>query len=103
MEEQEFNEAVLAYFILSHEGEMTEKRLDACCERYLKRHFDVEVNFEVNDALGKLVREKIVFQTGDQYRAASLEEATRQLDCNWDRFFSYSGIGSAESTGTDEA
>ena len=103
LEEQEFNEAVLAYFILSHEGEMTEKRLDACCERYLKRHFDVEVNFEVNDALGKLVREKIVFQTGDQYRAASLEEATRQLDCNWDSFFSYSGIGSAESTGTDEA
>lgn len=102
LEEQEFNEAVLAYFILSHEGEMTEKRLDACCERYLKRHFDVEVNFEVNDALGKLVREKIVFQTGDQYRAASLEEATRQLDCNWDSFFSYSGIGSAESTSTDE-
>jgi hypothetical protein len=87
LEEQEFNEAVLAYFILSHDGEMTQNKLDACCERYLKQHFDVEVNFEVNDALAKLVREKIVDRTGDRYRAAPLQEAIRQLDCNWDNFF----------------
>jgi len=87
LEEQEFNEAVLAYFCLSQDGETTQKKLDACCERYLKQHFDVEVNFEVNDALAKLVRKKIVDRTGDRYRAAPLEEAIRQLDCNWDNFF----------------
>ena len=87
LEEQEFNEAVLAYFILSHDGEMTQKKLDACCERYLKQHFEVEVNFEVRDALAKLVREKIVDRTGDRYRAAPLEKAIRQLDSNWNNFF----------------
>ena len=87
LEEQEFNEAVLAYFCLSQDGETTQKKLDACCERYLKQHFDVEVNFEVNDALAKLVRQKIVDRTGDCYRAAPLEEAIRQLNRNWDSFF----------------
>ena len=87
LEEQEFNEAVLAYFCLLQDGEMTQKKLDACCERYLEQHFDVEVNFEVYDAIAKLVRERIVDRTGDRYRAVPLEEAIRRLNCNWDSFF----------------
>lgn len=91
LEAQEFNEAVLAYFFLLQDGEMSQNQLDGCCERFLHQHFDVEVNFEVHDALGKLVREKIVDQTGDSFRAAPLKEALKQLDFNWDNLFKYHG------------
>ena len=92
LEAQEFNEAVLAYFCLLQDGEMKQDQLDACCKRFLHQHFDVEVNFEVHDALAKLVREKIVDQTGDGYRALPLSEALKQLDYNWDNLFKYHGV-----------
>jgi hypothetical protein len=92
LEAQEFNEAVLAYFCLLQGGEMKQDQLDSCCERFLQQHFDVEVNFEVHDALGKLVREKLVDQTGDSYRALPLAEALKQLDSNWDNLFKYHGV-----------
>ena len=98
LEEQEFNEAVLAYFILLQDGEKTPQELDACCERYLKQHLNVEVNFEVRDALAKLVRQKIVTRTDDRYCAEPLEEAIKQLDHNWDNFFSYDEIGACPSS-----
>ncbi|MBT6496332.1 MAG: DUF3754 domain-containing protein, partial [Planctomycetaceae bacterium] len=67
-------------------------QLDSCCERFLQQHFNEEVNFEVHDALAKLVREKIVNQTGDGYRALPIAKALKQLDSNWDNLFKYHGV-----------
>ncbi|MBT4864328.1 MAG: DUF3754 domain-containing protein [Planctomycetaceae bacterium] len=92
LEAQEFNEAVLAYFCLLQDGEMKQDQLDSCCERFLQQHFNEEVNFEVHDALAKLVREKIVNQTGDGYRALPIAKALKQLDSNWDNLFKYHGV-----------
>ncbi|MEE2788564.1 MAG: DUF3754 domain-containing protein [Myxococcota bacterium] len=65
-EEQEVKEALLAYcFLLSESAEnYDEARLDARIEAWLSERFQVEVDFEVDDALGKL-RDLELLMTGD--------------------------------------
>jgi hypothetical protein len=89
LEEQEFKEAVLGYSILLREGEMTKADLDARCERWLADHMGLKVDFEIEDALAKLVRDDLVIQKGDRYAARPLSEALGHLDGKWDDFFRY--------------
>ncbi len=89
LEDQEFKEAALAYFMLWREGAMTESQLDARCERFLQSKFDVEVDFEVDDAVGKLLREGLLTEADGQYSVCPLDEALRRMDEKWDNFFQY--------------
>src|SRR5207244_2911284 len=92
--EQECREALLAYFLLwrdaGPEG-WNEQTLDSAAETWLKEKIGLDVDFEVDDALAKLVRLKIVEQpsSGDRYTAASLEVALQRLDETWDNYFTY--------------
>jgi len=94
LEEQEFKEAVLAYALLLERGPLSIGDLDACCERFLLDEFGVEVDFEVHDALEKLVRENLVEREGDRYRACELPTALERLDEKWDNYFKYNSVGS---------
>jgi hypothetical protein len=91
LEEQEFKEAVLGYCFLSQAetSGMSENDLDECCEKFLKDEFGAEVNFEVKDALDKLLRDQLVTQSADQYSAVPLSEALRRLDHKWDNYFQF--------------
>jgi len=89
LEEQEFKEAVLAYYFLWREGPATMKELDRKCEQFIKDQFDVEVDFEVDDALDKLVAEKLVTESDGLYHPVSLLEACEILDEKWDTYFLY--------------
>ncbi|GIW82773.1 MAG: hypothetical protein KatS3mg105_4580 [Gemmatales bacterium] len=89
LEEQEFKEAVLAYYMLLRKGACSEKELDAHCEEFLHEHFGVKVDFEADDALAKLERDHLVEFADSQYRAIGLEEALRRLDEKWDNYFAY--------------
>ncbi|MBK06671.1 MAG: hypothetical protein CL920_23525 [Deltaproteobacteria bacterium] len=99
IEEQEFKESVLAYYMLWLQDEpMTEKELDAAIEEFLSQYFDdLEVDFEVDDALNK-----IVFREGERddhhlpiveelningelhYKALPIEEALEIMDAKWE-------------------
>lgn len=103
LEEQEFKEAVLVYFVLWNEGKaMSEEEIDGKAELFLQQHFDgIEIDFEVDDALDKvIVREDDsrkhlpivdVIQTaqGILYKAKPIEEALRVMDEKWDNFYEY--------------
>jgi hypothetical protein len=116
IEDQEFNEAFLAYMILSIEGrEMTAQELDQCIEKALLDHFQgVEINFEIDDALDKialnegesleekqqnhhcflhLVNSRLVVQNDGSmstfYAAKPISEALHYMDHQWDHFFHY--------------
>ena len=89
LEEQEFKETVLGYYFLWTQGEMTQDELDRRCETFLQQAFDIDVDFEVDDALQKLARDDLVVQVGDRYKARPLDEALERLDGKWDNFFSY--------------
>lgn len=89
LEAQEFKEAVLGYFFLWQRGTQTEGELDGTCERFLKEEFGLEVDFEVEDALGKLQREGLVIEEDGRFRALPLEGALEKLDYKWDNYFKY--------------
>jgi hypothetical protein len=86
-EEQEFREAVLAYFfLLTKAGEAGWKRehLDDAIEEFLEESMGIKVDFEIGDAVDKLVRFQLVQNCDDGLlRAVSLREALMAIDRAW--------------------
>jgi hypothetical protein len=88
-EEQECRETLLAYFYLwRYAGDRgwTAAELDDYVELDLERRLNMEVDFEIADALAKLERAGIVEKTGDRYRAVPLEAAQDTLDQLWQQY-----------------
>lgn len=97
-EEQEYREAVLAYFLLwRHAGEdgWTQEELDERAEEFLVRRARLDkVDFETHDALAKLLRLGIAFQASDgRYKALPADIAMAHLDRGWDSCFGLSHEG----------
>jgi hypothetical protein len=89
-EEQECKEAILAYYFLLTETEpLTQEALDARVEDWLRTTFGVDIDFEVDDALGKLERLAILKRDGDTLSVPPMDAALVELDRTWDNFFNY--------------
>jgi hypothetical protein len=103
-EDEEYKEAMLAYFFLWRgrgQGDpepWTAAELDAHIERFLRVKTQVEINFEVADALNKLLRLGLAAcdpQGG--LHATPIEEALVVLDRHWDNAFRYAQAGKERS------
>ncbi|MDY3558938.1 TMEM143 family protein [Gemmata sp. JC673] len=85
-EEQEVRESLLAYFFLwkygGDRGWDTED-LDFYIERDLKKRLPAEVNFEIIDALAKLMRAGLVVKRDHRYVAMPIEQAQTKLTAMW--------------------
>ncbi len=69
---------------------MSEADIDAAVERFVHAELGgVEIDFEIDDALRKVVELGIVVARGDQLRALDLEGALRVLDERWDGLFRF--------------
>ena len=89
-EEEEFKEAVLAYyFLLTAEESLTKKQLDDRIEKWLAEGWDCHIDFEIGDATHKLQRFNLIQQDGEILRSVPLEQAKQQLDSIWDNYFTY--------------
>lgn len=92
-EEQECRETILAYYYLLVEGNpnggFTQQELDRRVEAFLKAKVRQDVDFEVDDAIGKLERLEIVQRDGEKYRAKPLQQTLEILDERWDNYFPY--------------
>ena len=89
-EEEEFKEAVLAYyFLLTAKDPLTKKQLDDRIEKWLAEKWDCHIDFEIGDAADKLQRLNLIEQDGEILRSLPLGEAKQQLDTIWDNFFVY--------------
>jgi hypothetical protein len=87
-EEQECKEAFLAYYFLSTaDAPLTQAELESHIEDWLKSTFQVEVEFEVAEALAKLERLKLLRHEGDKVAVLRLDEALQVLDRTWGEFF----------------
>ena len=92
-EEQEFCEAVLAYFIFwqsLHEGPLAMEELDSRAEELLSCHDCGHVDFEASDAIEKLLRWGLITQEKQHYVAISIDAALAKLDATWDAYFPHS-------------
>ncbi|HOC67807.1 MAG TPA: DUF3754 domain-containing protein [Candidatus Hydrogenedentes bacterium] len=88
-EEEECKEALLAYYFLLVSGHpMTPSELDRGIERWMATGWNCEVDFEIDDALQKLMRLELVQEKNGLLTAVSVETAIRKLDERWDAIFS---------------
>ncbi|MDM7860399.1 TMEM143 family protein [Alteromonas sp. ASW11-36] len=85
-EEEDCKEAILAYtFLLQAPSEgLTDEKIDQQIEQWFKDKYDCELDFDVADALDKLVRMELVHYTGTHYTPRPINEAVKVLDEYWD-------------------
>ncbi|MFV1957819.1 MAG: TMEM143 family protein, partial [Planctomycetota bacterium] len=89
-EDEETKEAVLAYYHLLPGGGLAEKALDEGVEAWFAEALDCRLDFEVDDALGKLLRLGLVVCDGDgRFHAKPLPEALRIVDTLWDGLYEF--------------
>jgi len=81
--EEETKEALLALHSLRTDGPCSRDALDERIERWLRTTFAVDIDFEVHDALAKLVRLGLVERTGDTYTAADPSSALARMRQHW--------------------
>ena len=90
-EEQEFREAIVAYWLLLRgpaEG-LPAEELDQQAEQWLSETLGFHVDFEVHDALDKLLRLGCARETNGRWQAESLIAALHHLDHAWDQIFTH--------------
>ncbi len=93
-EEEEYKEAMLAYFFLWRASVAGEKpigkELDARIEAFLFEVSGVEINFEFGDAIGKLFRLGLADRDENgSLRVLPIDRALVRLDEGWDNAFRY--------------
>ncbi len=87
-EEEECKEVILAYlFLVMSNAPLTERVLDAKIEQWFATQFDFQIDFEIEDALHKLLRFGIVTFNNDKYQAVPLAVAQATMDKAWDNIF----------------
>lgn len=87
-EEEECKEALLAYVFLLHEPGLTADQLDGHIEDWFLDRFALAIDFEVDDALAKLVRLQLVRERDDEcYEVVALDEALDVLRRRWRQLF----------------
>ncbi len=84
--EEEIKEVLLALWSLG-EGPATAPELDERIEDWFRDHLDWTLDFDVDDAVDKLVRLDLVEVDGEHLTARRVPEARRRLDQRWDDIF----------------
>lgn len=85
-ESQEYREAILAYYLLWRDGPengWTLDELDRAAEKFILEKIDVDVDFEADDALAKLLHLGLARQHGERLQAVPLSDALACLEQGW--------------------
>lgn len=89
-EDQEVKEVILAYHSLLTAGPVAHAgELDRRIENWLKATFQIEIDFEVGDALSKLEGLGFLTQKDGKIAAVPLPDALARLDTLWDRLYDF--------------
>ena len=89
-EEEECKEAILAYyFLLISIQPLSAHMLDQQIENWFEQKQQQILDFEIDDALQKLIKLGLITQKNNQYQAITLDAALQTLDHTWDNYFSY--------------
>jgi hypothetical protein len=89
-EEQDCKETFLAYHFLLAPGDgPTQDALDRRIETWLLQSFGIDIDFECDDAIGKLNRLGLLRRDGERLFVLPLDEALMKLDGVWDAYFQF--------------
>ncbi|MEC9094823.1 MAG: DUF3754 domain-containing protein [Planctomycetota bacterium] len=93
-ESQDLREMMFAYYILWRFGQtngLSSAELDGIAESHLQGTTELEIDFEVEDALHQLESLQLIYPENDRWHATKIDEALRNLDFRWDSVFPYHG------------
>lgn len=83
-EEQEWKEALLAYYCLTVTPEpVTRAALDASIDELLLRRFGFSADFEIGEALTRLKRLGLLCESGGTLSVSPLSAASERLEAEW--------------------
>jgi len=90
--EEDVKEEMLLYSVLAkapaQRAEL--KAVDTAIERYLRKTFDIDIDFDLNDALGRLIADGLVSEAADgTLTALTPAQACRHIDDKWDVFLDH--------------
>jgi len=92
-EEEETKETILAYYHLLIAGKfLSITELDKKIEDWFENKYSCRIDFDMQDAIDKLVRLGLVVQNDNAFKAISLLEANEKLDILWDGYFEFEGL-----------
>jgi len=95
-EDEELKEALLAYyFLLNQSSPLSTYELDTQIEQWFEKRWDWQLDFDVEDALGKLERLKLASVENETWSVVPLEMAAQTLETLWDQFFDFGNATSA--------
>lgn len=87
-EEEECKEAMLAYyFLITSDEPLSRPPLDQKIENWLATKWDCPIDFEIDDALEKLIALDLVKEENGKFTAIPIKESLRILDEQWDAYF----------------
>jgi len=87
-EEEESKEAILAYyFLLNSDSPLDRNQLDRAIEAWFETRWDCRIDFEIDDAMHKLLGLGLVRESGGLLHAVEVGEGIRILDQRWDEYF----------------
>lgn len=87
-EEEESKEAILAYyFLLTAEKSLGKAALDKAIENWFETRWNCAIDFEIDDALQKLLTLGLVKEDDGRFSAIPIAEGIRLLDQRWDNYF----------------
>lgn len=77
---------------LKYQKELTD--LDRKIEAWLRDKFQLDIDFEVEDALAKLERLGLLRRDGERLKMLPPDQALTRLDQVWDDYFQFNGTAS---------
>lgn len=96
-EEEECKEAILGYYFLATRGAATETAVDDAIEEWFETKHGVKIDFEVDDALGKLADLGLGREENGTWQVLPLDQACERVDYIWDNFFQFNGAGAKDA------
>lgn len=90
--EEDVKEEMLLYSVLAKEpaSRFDLPSIDLAIENYLTRTFGVKIDFEIDDALDRLIRDGIVTEKPDgTFVTLPPAEAAKHIDAKWDLFLDH--------------
>lgn len=89
-EEEESKEALLAYyFLLTSKQPLSRELLDQSIEHWFREQWQCQLDFEIDDAIKKLLSLNLLTETNGILRAVELNSALKILDKRWDNYFNF--------------
>jgi len=80
-QEEESKEALLVYLFLSKENRaLSAKEIDSSIELYIKKLYNIDIDFEISDGIRKVVELGLVIQRDDRFEVLDINQALNILN-----------------------